>query len=192
MKTLSVFIILIVTSFSMAANNELSLKYEDSAPFTLEPSITFSSINDGSRFISLAFTGRVTSWLRLGMEFDMPADFDENAQIYQARILGRIMLLDRADKVYIQGAGTYAVFNYNYIDSLDPDALQFGPSSQTDSFYMLEAMAGYTRVLTPKWQIGGRMGVQYAQYSPALAATFNDFSGEFFYNRVTVYGNYAF
>ncbi len=190
MKSLIFFIssiLLSVTAFS--ATNVVSLQYEEEAPYALEPSFTFSSINDGSRFISIGFTGRVSRWLRLGMEFDMPADFDEEAQLYQARVLGRIMLLDRKDKVYIQGAGTYAVFNYTYADLTGN---QLTPSSQTDGFYMLEAMAGYTRVLSPKWQIGGRMGVQYAQYSPALAATFNDWEGEFFYNRVTVYGNYVF
>ncbi len=181
--------VLLFANLATAATNELSVEYEKDSPYTLEPSFSFSSINDGSRFISVGFTGRVSQWLRLGMEFDMPADFDEQAQLYQARILGRIMLLDRKDKVYIQGAGTYAVFNYDYVNA-DPNII--GPSNQTDAFYMLDAMAGYTRVLTSQWQVGGRMGVQYAEYSPALAANFQDWEGEFFYNRFTVYGSYIF
>lgn len=191
MKSLITLLILVVSATTWAATNEVSYTQEENTPYTLEPSFSFSSINDGSQFLSMAFTGRVLSWLRLGMEFDLPANFDEDAQIYQARVLGRIMLLDRRDKVYLQGSGTYAVFNYTLAD-IDPNAQFLTGDSQTDSFFTVEAMAGYTRVLSDTWSVGGRLGVQYAQYSPALAAAGFDWEGDFFYNRATVFGTYVF
>ena len=123
--------------------------------------------------MSIALTSKVASWLRIGAEVDLPAEFDNEAQVYMLRILGRIPLIENRNNVYIQGS------------------FSIGSLSDLNAFTGAGAAIGYGRKINSSWEFGGRIGLQAANLSYDLNGDLYT-SGSFLYNRLTVYGSYIF
>lgn len=156
------------------------MEYEKESPYTMEPSFTFSSINGGSRFIGVALTARLESWLQVGVEGEMPADFDEKAQIYSTRLLARIPLLNNENKIFLQGSFSYSFFN------ITSDTNVYA----ADAFFNSEFLVGYKRKVTKDWALGAMLGAQYSTIDNYIFGTAsNDIV---FYNRASLMASYIF
>lgn len=170
-------------AWHVGAVETTSTTYSQSPTYTMEPSFTFSSINGGSRFVSAALTSRLTSWLRVGVEGEVPADFNEQAQIYSGRLLARVPLLDREHKIFLQGAVSASFYNG------EPEVLD-GATVGAEAFFNGSMMLGYSKRINSSWALGALLG---AQYSTIQSYVFNrSTEGLSLYNRLSLTGSYTF
>lgn len=176
--------LLISTFFALgaSASNEIKTQIDVpalSSPYSMEPSFSLSSLGNGSQFISVALTARLMRWFHLGLEGDVPANYDNNAQLYMARGFMRFSLLSGKDHLYLQGGITQG-FHSN-------------TSSGVLSFAGLDGLVGYTHMISKNWGLGGRVGAQYLSgfsLSNGSAQMVSNQSG--FYNRLSLVASYNF
>ncbi|MCB0377978.1 MAG: hypothetical protein KDD33_05755 [Bdellovibrionales bacterium] len=180
MNRLIVLMICFFSASAMAAS-EISTTMEKPSPYSLEPSFTYSTMGGGTLFISAALTTRVFSWLRLGVEGDLPTGNADGADIFMARVLGRIMLMESTDTIYLQGSASYGLFN----------ATDLG-SSYIEDLFAVEGMVGYSRAITQQWSLGGRMGIQLANSGAAAFGSPFETDSQQLFTRASAYGAYTF
>ena len=125
--------------------------------------------------MSIALVADVASWLSLGVEGDLPVDFERQEQFYMARALSRIHLLKSANSIYLQGSVSQGFFN---------------GATNTDTFAALGAMFGYMRTFSNDWELGGRLGLQAVNARFANGAVTD--GGNTVNNRLSVVGAYRF
>ncbi|MEM7645968.1 MAG: hypothetical protein AAF203_03575 [Pseudomonadota bacterium] len=191
MKAFSICFTILFSLSSLAATEKSQVRFDASKSLEFEPSFTVSSINDGSQFLGIGLMGAVAPWLKLGVEGELPANFDSDAQIYFLRGFVRIPLLDNENQLYIQGA-----LSYGYAELLYSTFQTNIQARNAEFFENLEAMIGYSRHVGGNWSLGGRLG---AQYSWLTTYNFNDpdffgvvDQGPKLYNRATFVATYRF
>ena len=113
--------------------------------YAMESSVSFSTINESSRFMSVAIVADFLPWFSIGVEGDLPTDFEKQEQFYMARLLSRVYLLKNNNEVYIQPSVSQGFFN------------SVGDSGRFESLGLL---FGYMRTLTNDWEFGGKLGTQ--------------------------------
>lgn len=191
MKIISFLLVLVVGGQVLAATTKRSVArkatttstvitepIDTNSPYTLEPSISFSSLNSGSQFLSVALTSRFNSWFTGGVEGDLPMSFQDDAQVFEAKAFGRFHFLNDVNKVYAQVATVLGLFSQATIGN--------------EVFLGGEVMVGYARPVHKNWLIGGRMGAQIINYNYNRNAEIynNDVFATF--NRFTFYTSYVF
>lgn len=178
MKYIFVAIVFLLVAPSFAEENLLKTEADatdTSRNYAMEPTFSISSINGGTRFVGVAIIADVASWLSIGLEGDLPFEFEKQDQIYNARMLGRIYLLNTdSNNIFIQGSLTQGFYN--------------GRGDVT-SFGSLGATIGFMQNINQNWDVGARLGAEYAN------ARFEDgfaTDQQTFYNRLSVVGAYHF
>jgi hypothetical protein len=177
MKFIFAAAILLSSLSSFADENTLNTAVDASSEaktYTMEPTISMSSINEGTKFIGVALLADVVSWFSIGLEGDLPLEFEKQDQIYNARILGRFHLLKTdQNNIFVQGAITQGFYNGNDVTE----------------FATVGAAIGFMQNINENWDIGARLGAEYAQ---ARFENGYKTDQDTFYNRLSVVGAYHF
>lgn len=177
MKYIFAITILLSALSSFAEENTLKAEVNSEASskdYAMEPTFSISSINGGTKLIGVALLADVASWLSIGIEGDLPFEFEKQDQIYSARAFGRFHLLKTDNKnIFIQGAVTQGY--YNGIDE--------------NPFASLGAAIGFMQTINQNWDVGARLGAEYAsvRFENGRKTDQNTF-----YNRLSIVGAYHF
>lgn len=143
--------------------------------YSMEPSISLSSMNGGSKFMSIAMVADLLSWFSVGVEGDLPTDFEKQEQFYMARLLNRVYFLKSMNELYFQTSVSQGFFN---------------GSNDSGTFGSVGGLVGYMRTLTKDWEIGGRAGVQVMNARFENGTLIND--RHTLNSRLTFVGAYRF
>lgn len=140
-----------------------------------EIGMEYSSINNGTPYATVGLIHEFSNGFSLGVRGDLPLQFASQSNSYIGQILGRFMLMNEINQMYLEPVLGEAFFN------------GVGPAT---NFAMFGLGYGYNRVLMKDLVVGAHVGVDYAS---ARVVGDNVYSGErTFYSRIGLSGSYYF
>ena len=174
-------VIMLLSSLSLQANSSESVikstEKQSLLPSisTMEPSLSFLSLNQGTQLMSIAVVSKMNSWISLGLEGDLPINFEKQEQFYMTRLMSRFHIFHSINSIYLQTGVSLGFFN----------GVNGG-----DNFLALSGLLGYRYTFSNNWEFGGQAGLQ------AFDSRFEDGrflnNEESFHSRISVVGAYRF
>lgn len=120
----------------------------------------YNSINDGTPFATLGLIHEFANGFSLGVRGDLPLRFKSQGEAYLGQVLGRFMLMNEINQMYLEPTITEAFFN--------------GIGGAVN-FAMFGASYGYNRVIAKDLLVGAHIGMEY---SSARVSQGQVFAGE--------------
>lgn len=154
-----------------------------SAPFdygkvnTTEIGMTFSSLNRGSTFTTLALSREFGDWFTGGVRALVPAQFLRDTQIYAVQAYGRFPLVNNENVIYFEPQ-----VSQGYFTGLE----------ESRPFMLIGAAYGYTRRFNGSFTAGVNMGVDYSNSRIMNDGISADTDQRSLYSRVGITGGYYF
>lgn len=140
-----------------------------------ELGMEYSSINNGTPYASIGLIHDFANGFSVGARGDMPLRFNSQSNSYLLQILGRFMMMNTVNQMYLEPTLTEAVFNGN---------------NGAINFLMTGLNFGYNRVIAKDLIVGAHIGVDYASDRISQDQIFA--SERTLYSKLGVAGSYYF
>ena len=141
---------------------------------TTEAGMTYSSMNNGTAFINIGVVHEFTNGFALGVRGGLPMQYSRDNQLYSGEILGRFMLLNETNRMYIEPTITQFLFNDN---------------TGTNPFMAIGSNFAFVRQINKDMSVGGLLGANYAS-TRVVRGVWQD--TEAINSQFGVTGSYAF
>jgi hypothetical protein len=128
-----------------------------------EAGMNYSSLNDGSLFATIALVHEWDNGFAAGVRGFLPMQYTKQEQAYMGQVLGRFIILNDIDQMYIEGTLAQGFFN---------------GSNDGMPFFTLGTDYGYMHKFTDKLAAGGSLGLDYSD---------RRITGDTLYNQRTLY-----
>lgn len=140
-----------------------------------EVGLTYSSISNGMSFASVGVIHEYENGFSLGARGLMPLQFTDNSQIYMGQVVGRFMILNEANQIYVD-----TTLGLAYANQKDEGA----------SFGVGGLAVGYLHQIQRDLKVGASLGADYSyrRIEDGTVVT----TGGTLNNRLGINGTYAF
>lgn len=179
MKSL-LLILVCASSFAFAAQEgEITMRTPGeqstlTAQNLTEGGVSYTSLNDGSAYATVALIHEWSSGFGLGVRGFLPMQYTKQDSAYMGQVLARFIILNDANQIFVEPTVTQGFFN---------------TPSQTLAFTNAGFDIGYQRQIRPDISVGGRLG---ADYSNSRITGGELATASTIYNKIAVTGAYYF
>lgn len=140
-----------------------------------EVGFTYSSINNGMSFASVGMLRENLSGFAWGARGMMPLEFTENSQIYMGQLVGRFIILNEAQQIYIDTTGGLAYLNQ--------------PSGGI-GFGVFGLAVGYLHQVQKDLRVGASLGADFSNQRIVGGVAFS--TDGTLNNRIGINGTFSF